>query len=98
MRSNHCKPPQEFASRRIKARLMIFARWRARRASNALIEQLRGEIVAAARRPADYRQPGDRHAAAGRRRPDETMTVRIPAAVAAALRPTLSARARTGPG
>ena len=54
MRSNVCKPPQAFASRRIKARLMIFARWRARRASNALIEQLRGEIVAAARRPALY--------------------------------------------
>jgi cytochrome b pre-mRNA-processing protein 3 len=34
---------------------MIFARWRARRASLALIEQLRGEIVAAARRPALYR-------------------------------------------
>ncbi|MGO9423143.1 ubiquinol-cytochrome C chaperone family protein [Roseiarcus sp.] len=38
-----------------KARVMIFARWRARRASLALIEQLRGEIVAAARRPALYR-------------------------------------------
>jgi cytochrome b pre-mRNA-processing protein 3 len=33
---------------------MIFARWRARRASRALIEQIRGEIVAAARRPALY--------------------------------------------
>ena len=33
---------------------MILARWRARRASKALIEQLRGEIVAAARRPALY--------------------------------------------
>ena len=33
---------------------MIFARWRARRASLALIEQLRSEIVAAARRPALY--------------------------------------------
>ncbi len=33
---------------------MIFARWRARRASNSLIEQLRGEIMAAARRPALY--------------------------------------------
>jgi len=33
---------------------MIFARWRARRASLALIEQIRGEIVAAARRPALY--------------------------------------------
>jgi len=37
-----------------KARPMIFARWRARRASKALIEQLRGEIVAASRRPALY--------------------------------------------
>ena len=33
---------------------MVFPRWRARRASKALIEQLRGEIVAAARRPALY--------------------------------------------
>ncbi len=33
---------------------MVFARWRARRASKVLIEQLRGEIVAAARRPALY--------------------------------------------
>src|SRR5271157_3332780 len=33
---------------------MILARWRSRRASKALIEQLRGEIVAAARRPALY--------------------------------------------
>jgi cytochrome b pre-mRNA-processing protein 3 len=33
---------------------MILARWRARRASRLLIEQLRGEIVAAARRPALY--------------------------------------------
>ncbi len=33
---------------------MILARWRARRASLALIEQLRGEIVAASRRPALY--------------------------------------------
>ena len=31
---------------------MIFAQWRARRASKALIEQILGEIVAAARRPA----------------------------------------------
>ena len=37
---------------------MVFARWRARRASNALIEQLRGEIVAAARRPALYETLG----------------------------------------
>ena len=37
---------------------MIFARWRARRASQALIEQLRGEIVAAARRPALYEALG----------------------------------------
>ena len=33
---------------------MIFAPWQARRASLVLIEQLRGEIVAAARRPALY--------------------------------------------
>ncbi len=33
---------------------MIFAQWRARRASKALIEQILGEIVAAARRPALY--------------------------------------------
>ncbi len=33
---------------------MIFARWRARRASLALIEELRGEIVAASRRSALY--------------------------------------------
>jgi cytochrome b pre-mRNA-processing protein 3 len=33
---------------------MFLAKWRARRASLALIEQLRGEIVAASRRPALY--------------------------------------------
>lgn len=33
---------------------MFFAKWRARRASIALIDDLRGEIVAAARRPALY--------------------------------------------
>ena len=33
---------------------MIFARWRARRASRAVLEQILGEIVAAARRPALY--------------------------------------------
>ena len=33
---------------------MVFARWRARRASRAVIEQILGEIVAAARRPALY--------------------------------------------
>jgi cytochrome b pre-mRNA-processing protein 3 len=33
---------------------MMFARWRARRASRAVIEQILGEIVAAARRPALY--------------------------------------------
>ncbi len=33
---------------------MIFARWRARRASLAVIEQIHGEIVAASRRPALY--------------------------------------------
>ena len=37
---------------------MILARWRARRASNLLIEQLRGEIVAASRRPALYQRFG----------------------------------------
>jgi cytochrome b pre-mRNA-processing protein 3 len=37
---------------------MIFAQWRARRASKALIEQIRGEIVAAARRPALYEALG----------------------------------------
>lgn len=37
---------------------MIFAQWRARRASKALIEQIRGEIVAAARRPELYEQLG----------------------------------------
>jgi cytochrome b pre-mRNA-processing protein 3 len=37
---------------------MIFARWRARRASRALIEQILGEIVAAARRPALYEAVG----------------------------------------
>ena len=33
---------------------MILAQWRARRASKTLIEQIRGEIVAAARRPQLY--------------------------------------------
>ena len=37
---------------------MIFAHWRARRASKVLIEQIRGEIVAAARRPALYEALG----------------------------------------
>jgi cytochrome b pre-mRNA-processing protein 3 len=37
---------------------MIFAQWRARRASKALIEQILGEIVAAARRPALYQALG----------------------------------------
>ena len=37
---------------------MIFAQWRARRASKALIEQILGEIVAAARRPALYEFAG----------------------------------------
>ena len=37
---------------------MIFARWRARRASLALIDELRGEIVAASRRPALYQALG----------------------------------------
>jgi cytochrome b pre-mRNA-processing protein 3 len=37
---------------------MIFAQWRARRASQALIELILGEIVAAARRPALYEALG----------------------------------------
>jgi cytochrome b pre-mRNA-processing protein 3 len=37
---------------------MILAQWRARRASKALIEQIRGEIVAAARRPELYEALG----------------------------------------
>jgi cytochrome b pre-mRNA-processing protein 3 len=37
---------------------MIFAQWRARRASKALIEQILGEIVAAARLPALYEALG----------------------------------------
>lgn len=37
---------------------MIFARWRARRASKAVIEQILGEIVAASRRPALYEAMG----------------------------------------
>src|SRR5271156_4899419 len=37
---------------------MIFAQWRSRRASKALIEQILGEIVAAARRPALYEALG----------------------------------------
>jgi cytochrome b pre-mRNA-processing protein 3 len=37
---------------------MIFAQWRSRRASKAVIEQIRGEIVAAARRPELYEALG----------------------------------------
>jgi cytochrome b pre-mRNA-processing protein 3 len=37
---------------------MIFAQWRARRASKAVIEHILGEIVAAARRPALYEALG----------------------------------------
>jgi cytochrome b pre-mRNA-processing protein 3 len=37
---------------------MIFAQWRARRASKAVIEQILGEIVAASRRPALYEAMG----------------------------------------
>jgi cytochrome b pre-mRNA-processing protein 3 len=37
---------------------MIFAQWRARRASKTLIEEIRGEIVAAARRPMLYEALG----------------------------------------
>ncbi|RBP06242.1 cytochrome b pre-mRNA-processing protein 3 [Roseiarcus fermentans] len=53
MRSNKCKATADVRPSHEGA-LMIFARWRARRASLALIEELRGEIVAAARRPALY--------------------------------------------
>jgi cytochrome b pre-mRNA-processing protein 3 len=37
---------------------MIFAQWRARRASKAVIEQILGEIVTASRRPALYEAMG----------------------------------------
>jgi cytochrome b pre-mRNA-processing protein 3 len=37
---------------------MVLAQWRARRASKAVIEQIRGEIVAAARRPELYEALG----------------------------------------
>jgi cytochrome b pre-mRNA-processing protein 3 len=37
---------------------MIFAQWRARRASKVLIEQILGEIVAASRRPVLYERLG----------------------------------------
>ena len=37
---------------------MVLTQWRARRASKALIEQIRGEIVAAARRPELYEALG----------------------------------------
>jgi len=37
---------------------MFFARWRARRANRLLIDQIHGEIVAAARAPALYREAG----------------------------------------
>jgi cytochrome b pre-mRNA-processing protein 3 len=45
-----------FAAR--EAIRMIFAPWRARRARKAVIEQILGEIVAAARRPALYEAMG----------------------------------------
>ena len=46
---------------------MIFARWRARRANRALIDQIHGEIVAAARAPALYPAAGRRrHVSTGR--------------------------------
>jgi len=47
------KAPVAAASNR-----MIFTQWRARRASKAVIEQILGEIVAAARRPALYETLG----------------------------------------
>jgi cytochrome b pre-mRNA-processing protein 3 len=37
---------------------MFFARWRARRANHLLIDQIHGEIVAAARAPALYQEAG----------------------------------------
>ena len=37
---------------------MFFARWRARRANRLLIDQIHGEIVAAARAPALYQEAG----------------------------------------
>ena len=56
---------------------MIFAHWRARRASKALIEQIRGEIVAAARRPALYEALGAPDRVDGRFEPHRGETVHI---------------------
>ena len=52
--------PDQSKARTARARdiCMIFAQWRARRASKAVIEQILGEIVAAARRPALYETLG----------------------------------------
>jgi cytochrome b pre-mRNA-processing protein 3 len=47
--------PQSAARRTFN---MILAQWRARRASKTVIEQIRGEIVAAARRPELYESLG----------------------------------------
>jgi cytochrome b pre-mRNA-processing protein 3 len=57
MPSNKCKAPRNAPPLRPRPTL-ILAHWRARRASRALIEDLRGEIVAAARRPALYAELG----------------------------------------
>src|SRR6516162_865959 len=51
-------PDQSKARRSARGIPMIFAQWRARRASKAVIEQILGEIVTAARRPALYETLG----------------------------------------
>jgi len=51
-------PDQSKARRGARGIPMIFAQWRARRASKAVIEQILGEIVTAARRPALYETLG----------------------------------------
>ena len=55
---NSCPLTRASASHGARGIRMIFAQWRARRASKALIEQILGEIVAAARRPALYQALG----------------------------------------
>ena len=55
---NSCPLTRASASHGARGIRMIFAQWRARRASKALIEQILGEIVAAARRPALYQTLG----------------------------------------
>jgi len=52
-------PPHQSKARvAVAGNRMIFTQWRARRASKAVIEQILGEIVAAARRPALYQTLG----------------------------------------